>query len=136
RDPPQRGLGEGHADAGEKPPQIAKAAREAWGKRGFAGGWIRDRTGSVEFPPEYPKDGDALPALSYLGSPPDLTADGLKDLPPVNIPFALSIANRNDVTDAGLEHIARLPNLTWLDVSSTRITSQGVKPLAGLKNLT
>jgi hypothetical protein len=119
-----------------KPTGIDKASAEAWKKRDFEVGWMRHRGGRGWLTPEYPKDaGDAIPALWYRGSGRELTNDDLKDLPPVNVPFALNLAGRSKVTDDGLEHLAGLTNLTWLDLGSSQVGGEGLKYLANLKHL-
>lgn len=43
---------------------------------------------------------------------------------------------RTKITDAALEHIARMPRLARLDLRQTKVTDAGVAQLAGLQNLT
>jgi internalin A len=124
-------------DPKPKAKEIDKTTIEAWNKRGFEVGWIHEQRGRAVLTPEYPKDArDALPAIWFRDSKRDLTDDDLKDLPPVEFPFALHLAVCRNLTDGGLEHIANLTNLVWLDVGSTLVGGDGLKHLAGLKNLT
>jgi hypothetical protein len=120
----------------KQPPGIDRATAEAWKKRGFVAGWLRELDGRVALTPEYPKDGRAIPALWYGYSDRDPADDDLKDLPAVGVPFALSLAGRGKFTDAGLKHLGSLANLAWLDVGPAAITGEGLEPLAGLRHLT
>jgi hypothetical protein len=43
--------------------------------------------------------------------------------------------SRTSITDAGMESLATLPNLTVLDLADTKITNSGLKPLLRLKKL-
>ena len=119
-----------------KPKEIDKATIAAWEKRDFDAGWLRERGGREWLTSDYPKGHDAIPVLVHRGVARDLTDADLKDLPPVEAPFALRLPLRSKVTDAGLAHLARLTNLTWLDLGDAPITGEGFKHLADLKNLT
>ncbi len=122
-----------------KPKGISKETAAAWKKRGFDAGWMFVKRGRLDVTAEYPKDAkEAIPALWWgLGAERDMTDDDLKDLPAVEIPFALHTGGRSKVTDTGLEHIAALKNLAWLDVRvAQQVGGEGLKQLASLEHLT
>ncbi len=39
------------------------------------------------------------------------------------------------ISDAGLMHLADLPNLAWLSIGGTEITDAGLKQISGMKTL-
>ena len=61
-----------------------------------------------------------MPAFRFpLNARPDLT-----DLPPVPVPFGISLF-ATGVTDDDLKHLIGVKNLKRLDLSSTKITDKG-----------
>ncbi|VTR96685.1 regulatory subunit : Putative regulatory subunit (Fragment) OS=Gemmata sp. Wa1-1 PE=4 SV=1: Sigma70_r2: Sigma70_r4_2: LRR_6: LRR_6: LRR_6: LRR_6: LRR_6: LRR_6 [Gemmata massiliana] len=121
-------------------PGFDQATIDAWEKRGFEAGWIEvHRYGWNTYLRNTPaRPGpSAVPAFIYSDSKPKLTDEGLKNLPPIDVPFALGLrGTRVAITDAGLEHLAGLKNLTHLSLLGTRVRGTGLKHLTGLKNLT
>jgi Leucine-rich repeat (LRR) protein len=115
---------------------LGEATLEAWLRRGFDGGWMRERGGTVWLNSAYPKGYyDAIPALWPRRRDRELSNEDLKELPQVAVPFALNLSGRSTITDAGLKHLASLKNLSRLDLTSSRVTGEGLKHLAGLDNL-
>lgn len=114
-----------------QPKGIGEATLRAWSERGFDGGWMRARGGTTWLRSDYPKGyDDAMPALWPRGAGRNVTDETLKDLPPVEVPFALLLHGRGAVTDAGVEHVAGLKNLTLLNLGDARVTDEGLKHLA------
>jgi Leucine-rich repeat (LRR) protein len=77
---------------------------------------------------------DHLTALSLDGSS-DLTDDGLQHLARLPRLRYLNLGGCA-ITDRGLEVLRQLPNLEWLNLGWTRITDEGVRHLEGCDNLT
>src|SRR5262245_7129664 len=116
--------------------ELDKATIAVWEKKGFEVGWLREEAGRAQLYKSRPKGtGAAIPAVWYDDGR-RLTAEDLKDLPPVEVPFALRLWNINENTDEALKHFTKFPNLIWLNLGSARITEQGFKHLEKLKNLT
>jgi len=62
----------------------------------------------------------------------------LADLPDPGTPFGLDLVGTNSgrtMTDAGLNGLARLKSIVWLNVRNRPIGDAGLKQVAGLKNL-
>jgi hypothetical protein len=119
-----------------KPKGIEGATAQAWSERGFEAGWKRERGGQVWLTTEYPKGTEgAVPALwpRDFGRAP--TDESLKDLPVVEVPFALHLHWRNELTDTGLKYLTNQKKLTALNLGSAKITDEGLKHLAALSNL-
>lgn len=82
-------------------------------------------------------------ALQVLASPEALGIDThgqatdamLADLSRIDHLVSLRLGGSRGVTDEGLRHLARLPNLRQLDVSGTAITDEGLKVLRELPTL-
>lgn len=65
----------------------------------------------------------------------DIAKDIAKDLAGVASVTSLNLSGSQAVTDAGLRHLARLPNLRHLDLSGTAITDRGLIILRDLPKL-
>ena len=72
----------------------------------------------------------------YLGSlPQSATDDDLKKLPVVPFSFGLSLANQEKITDAAMAKLESVKNLRYLSLHGTNVTDAGLKKLAKLQDL-
>src|SRR5690242_14667078 len=82
-----------------KAKEIARATVEAWENRGFTLGWmgIDVRTAEAVFAADPKGVRGAVPAFQSSAA-----VKSMKDLPPVAVPFGLSLGERLRVTDEDL----------------------------------
>jgi hypothetical protein len=107
-----------------------------WQSRGAQVGWYdRDGNGtSPIFPRDMPVSAKlvyALPAFRFRSSQERID---LRNLPAPDVPFALILCETS-ISDDDLIELARFPTLTDLDLSDTRVSNAGIRPLKELKNL-
>ncbi len=86
--------------------------------------------GFIKSFPGEEETGKRLPGIQFL----HLDDTLLPKLPPIEVPFGLSLGNTK-VTDAGLKELKGLKNLTTLELMWTPVTDVGLKELKDLKNL-
>jgi hypothetical protein len=86
---------------------------------------------SISFWPEGYANAEGLPGFSFR-SPAEGT---LSKLPPVNVPFGLSITDER-MGDEGRSKLKDLKNLHLLDLGFTSVTDEGLKELKDLHCLT
>jgi hypothetical protein len=84
-----------------------------------------------------------LRTLDFSGGnavgPAKITDDGLAELANLDLPQleTLTLGWCDEITDAGLAHIARMQTITWLGLPSCpKITDAGLRELINAKNLT
>jgi Leucine-rich repeat (LRR) protein len=77
---------------------------------------------------------DALPDLTTLGLPDDVTDEGMKHLANMKRLTELQFDSKH-VTDAGMKALAGMESLERLLINFAPITDEGLKPLMGLRNL-
>jgi Leucine Rich repeat len=66
--------------------------------------------------------------------PAETTDDVLLRLPVVSFPFGLILEGAK-ITDTGIQHVAKLENLNFLDLSETKVSDRSLKELTKVKNL-
>jgi Leucine-rich repeat (LRR) protein len=114
-------------------PTLDKATIEAWQARGFEAGWMGKREGQWLFEPRRELVSSPVPAFRPERGRVFL---GLKDLPPVTVPFALSLTGDGSLTSGAMKGLGEYKSLTVLFVGSTGVTDAALEEVAGLKNLT
>jgi internalin A len=124
--------GPAQADEGKAgPPLPEEVVRAAWKRVGASLGWMaQDRLGRLVFQ-ERPGKGTTgkLPAIQWRG-----WRAGVVGKLPLGRPFGLDLSD-SVVHDAGLNELAALKQLHWLNLTRTKVTDAGLKELAALKEL-
>jgi hypothetical protein len=82
------------------------------------------------------QDGNPLLRADFLKGVSRCDDHAVAELTPISERIAVLDLARTNITDAALEHIARMPRLARLDLRKTKVTDAGVAQLAGLQNLT
>lgn len=79
--------------------------------------------------------GNPLLRVDFLKGVSQCDDRAVAGLAPIRERIAVLDLARTKITDAALEHVARMPRLARLDLRQTKITDAGVAQLAGLQNL-
>lgn len=112
---------------------IPEAVIAAWKKQGATFGWFGTTKPHYQaFSADRAELIDPVPAFRF--SPKASDAD-LKQLPPIDQPFALILAG-TPITDEGLKELKEMKQLISLNLAQTKVTDVGLKELKGLTQLT
>lgn len=121
------------------PNKIDRVVSDAWEKRGFKPGWmgIDAQKAEVAFGTDPAGITGPIPAFQANSA-----IKNLKDLMPAGVPFGLFVDDNRRVTDADLDDLAQLKNLTSLNLRGALVGGNAVgtedkalTKFAGLKGL-